>query len=67
VVVVKCCQSGDIHMVKVSELAREDDLPISMDDLTEESSLVVDFGDDNFFPVQFIEFKGLVFTCLCIQ
>ena len=58
-VVVKCCQSGDLYSVKVSELSREDEVPLSLDDFTEESPLVLELGDGKFFPVQFIKFKGL--------
>ena len=51
----------------VSKLSREDDLLLSMEDCTEDSSLFVDLGDGKFLPVQIIKFKGLVFVCLCIQ
>lgn len=61
---MKCSQTGEHHTAKVQDLTRDDESPVSKEDLFEGSSLMLE-RDQKVFPVQFIKFKGLGSVTAC--
>ena len=56
-VIVKCCQTGKKLTVKVKDLSREDSQSLTVHDLTNGASLILNHKE-KFYPVQFLEYKG---------
>lgn len=56
-VVVQCSQMGKQHTVKVKDLSREDNLPLSHDDLEPKMSLILQYKGKP-WPVSFVKYKG---------
>ena len=55
---VKCCQTGKQHCVKLLDLSREDLIPLSEQDLTKGTSLMLEHQGKS-YPVTFLKFKGM--------
>ena len=53
---MKCCQTGNLHVVKVSDVLREDLEPLQAGDLVAGSRLMMEL-DNKMYPVTFI--KGM--------
>lgn len=51
---MKCCQTGNLHVVKVNDLFREDLEPLQPDDLVTGSSLMMEL-DNKMYPVTFVK------------
>jgi len=60
-VIVKCSQTGEHHTAKVQDLTRDDESPVSKEDLFEGSSLMLERDR----KVLFLKFKGLGSVTAC--